>query len=757
MATSEGVFKPTSLFPVLPPIEGTDQQHQLQIAAAKEQITERLSAHRKLLRHRRRRVQQDKLRLILFWLHLQMNYMFLRQCVESRPFTPLQQQWLDSIVSRVPTKFKESPEANILLHELCMEVSDACLSMPYLHPLVDSVLRNPQIEGLLSEKQSTVQTKILDFSQPWHNNFIRSREMIKTNLHILHPAMRTVLDISHMAFSPLVLVDLSGCRASGPVDCKSLENKMTVECKRTEDRIMNNWFPKVIHLLTSKETLNVIKEEKLDSFYDCASTLISNQLKSMLQTSVEEFVSLFEPSNHHRLPIFRMALTFDDEKMEIYPTILDLEASVSEILNTITKTLQKVQTVQSWLAQTTSSFVDAKVADHILAWAQATLKTAVCRNLEEPDKHFQNYVVRFDWLVNGTAQTEVEMFMEEEHCFNEYVKKVEEFHALSKEIISLPAKAHFTMVHLDCEELKQGLSSKAKTYAEIVLKKMINSHREKNLQICSEFETIREKALRVPETTEDMTQMVEYINVIKTKGIKELNEKILVCRRRISFHTLEPEDLELNSTVFLWPKNILHVFELNEQVTTAKQRGEQELLAKRERLMIHLEKLGRRSEQFPYCSELDMMQQYVTDIRTVQKFLQDAKETIDFINKEETFYKWEQTSYPELEVIRENIEPYQKLFGLVLKWQRTENRWMDGSFQDLDGENMEVKVDEFFREIIKMLKFFQQKQNKAEREMVKIAGKPRERSSEDDSIKKGNPTILVCSTVMEQIKEFKVF
>lgn len=38
------------------------------------------------------------------------------------------------------------------------------------------------------------------------------------------------------------------------------------------------------------------------------------------------------------------------------------------------------------------------------------------------------------------------------------------------------------MVHLDCEELKQGLADKAKTYAEILLKKLITSHREHNLQ-----------------------------------------------------------------------------------------------------------------------------------------------------------------------------------------------------------------------------------------------------------------------------------
>ncbi|XP_054464751.1 dynein axonemal heavy chain 12 [Anoplopoma fimbria] len=787
MATSR---MPT--FPVLPPIEGSQDREEVgqAAAAAKEEMEEKMRTHKKLLRNRRSRVQQEQLHMLLVSRAMEayrqskergavcsqtpepefppsmlseerkrrMNYTFLKRCVENRPFAPIQQQWLDSIVARVSPKLKEGPETNKLLQELCNEVRDNFHNVIVKHT-VDTVLKDPQTEGTVPDKRTAAQLEILDF-QPWHDSFIRSRKMMKTNLHILHPVMQTVLDIGYMTFSPLVLVDLSGCSASGPVDCKSLQNKMAVECKRTEDRIMNTWFPKVIHLLTSKETLKGIKEEKLEAFFDCASTLISNQLKSLLQTSVEEFVNLFDPSNRHRLPLFRMALTFDDEKMEIYPTLQDLEASVFEILNAIKNTLQKVQTIQTWLAQGVSSFVDAKVADHVLAWARVTVKTAVCKNLEEPEKHFQNYVDNYDWLVNGAAQARVERFMEEEHSFDEYTKQVEEFRILSKEIISLPAKAHFSMVHLDCEELKQGLANKAKNYAEILLKKVITSHREQNLQICSEFETIRESVLKVPESTEDMTQIIHRINFTKTKGIAELNEKIKEAFCRLIYlldvHIIEPEDLELNTTVFLWPKEILHVFELSDEVMQkAKHKGEQELLAIRERLMVQLEKLGRRIEEFPHCSEMDMMQQYVTDVRTVQKLLQEAEDEIVFINKEEAFYKWDPTSYPEVEFIKDCIGPYQKLFGLVLNWQRTQNRWMDGSFLDLNGESMEVKVDEFFREIFKMLKLFQQKQNKAEQEMEKIAGKKKQRPSEDDPKKQESPSVLLCSTVMEQIKEFK--
>lgn len=49
---------------------------------------------------------------------------------------------------------------------------------------------------------------------------------------------------------------------------------------------------------------------------------------------------MFDSSNSQRLPIFRMSLTFDDEKMEIYPTLQDLEATILEILTSMTNTLQ---------------------------------------------------------------------------------------------------------------------------------------------------------------------------------------------------------------------------------------------------------------------------------------------------------------------------------------------------------------------------------------------------------------------------------
>lgn len=81
---------------------------------------------------------------------------------------------------------------------------------------------------------------------------------------------------------------------------------------------------------------------------------------------------------------------------------------------------------------------------------------------------------------------------------------------------------------------------------------------------------------------------------------------------------------------------------------------------------------------------------------------------------------------------------------------------MDGAFLDLNGESMETEVDEFFREIYKTLRFFQQKQKKAEIEKKKSAQRRTVVDEKVDEEKKDTPTILMCAAVMEQIKDFKV-
>lgn len=49
----------------------------------------------------------------------------------------------------------------------------------------------------------------------------------------------------------------------------------------------------------------------------------------------------------------------------------------------------------------------------------------------------------------------------------------------------------------------------------------------------------------------------------------------------------------------------------------AKQKGQQELMERREKLLLELAKVGRRMEEFAECSELDMIQQVYYKLKSL--------------------------------------------------------------------------------------------------------------------------------------------
>ncbi|XP_059129967.1 dynein axonemal heavy chain 12 isoform X1 [Peromyscus eremicus] len=352
-----------------------------------------------------------------------LNYIYMKQCVESSPIVPIQPEWLDHMLMLIPEHLKEGKKREELLGSLVSEVSsDFEKSMKRY--LVQSVLVKPPVQWLEDEGGPLPESPVgLDYSNPWHSSFVQARSQILANLHIVHPTMKILLELGYTTFADIILLDLTGIRARGPIDCEALRNDLSIQAKKSEERIMNTWYPKVINLFTRKEALEGIKPEKMDSFYSCVSILMSNQLKDLLRRTVEEFVKLFDPKHQDRLPIFKMELTFDEDKMEFYPTFQELEDVVLGLIERISEILQNVQTVSSWLSGTSSPVnLDTELPEHVLHWALNTLKIAVHRNLEGTKAHYDSYVENYNWLLDGTATKMIETFQAEDHTFDEYTE-----------------------------------------------------------------------------------------------------------------------------------------------------------------------------------------------------------------------------------------------------------------------------------------------------------------------------------------------
>ena len=76
-------------------------------------------------------------------------------------------------------------------------------------------------------------------------------------------------------------------------------------------------------------------------------------------------------------------------------------------------------------------------------------------------------------------------------------------------------------------------------------------------------------------------------------------------------HNLDRSEIDRNSETVTWPTNVLPVFDENAMlIESVKQRSEQHLLSKREKLMLEIEKvsplLGQRPSRQPRPASLGL-------------------------------------------------------------------------------------------------------------------------------------------------------
>lgn len=135
---------------------------------------------------------------------------------------------------------------------------------------------------------------------------------------------------------------------------------------------------------------------------------------------------------------------------------------------------------------------------------------------------------------------------------------------------------------------------------------------------------------------------------------------------------------------------------------------------------------------------MSSMQLYLKEVVNIQKGLQTLQGTVSRINKEEELFGWDKTSYPDIETLTTDTAPFHHLFEHTLSWQKTESKWLNGPFENLDGDQIQERVDQFWRDTFKTAK-----QYSASTNMYKICDNIKKSISEFK--KKINVITIMCN------------
>ncbi|XP_049782826.1 dynein axonemal heavy chain 7-like [Schistocerca cancellata] len=276
-------------------------------------------------------------------------------------------------------------------------------------------------------------------------------------------------------------------------------------------------------------------------------------------------------------------------------------------------------------------------------------------------------------------------------------------------------------------------------------------------QICKTFEEIVERALKPPETTEELIALGQHMDYVSNTLIEELEERIHAQMQKLGIlletTLLTNDHLELNARTILWLQDIQPIFKENSLMYDKyKTEFEENLQQKTELVNKQLEDLAPKLSIMNHMEEFTNASSYIPDLRKLLRQLKKFDNQIAWINNEETLFKFPHSSYPELDELKNIVQPFAQLVFLIHKWRLKYEVWMNGSFSDLKYDEIESATNDFHKEITDMQKEYRAKlkQQAEENDPRRFHG-----NVDDPEFVNLPAPMKLCIKTIKQINEFK--
>nr|CAD7457554.1 unnamed protein product [Timema tahoe] len=395
--------------------------------------------------------------------------------------------------------------------------------------------------------------------------------------------------------------------------------------------------------------------------------------------------------------------------------------------------------------------------DHYLNHAHAVLETNLDQLLAPIFDYTRQMEDTFDALYDESLIAEIKDFIRAEPTFDQCCEKIRFFQDYLGKISSLVMNQYFNAGRVCQNDVIKNLREFAQSFIDDILKYLVTRHRAENERICGVFSEVMRRAFKVPQSTEELMAMGEYMLRANTKLMEELKaaniQQLHFLARLMDLVTLDPEHVRLNAKTVHWLQMIQPIFKQNAtRFEQFKFEFESNLAQKTEQLNKQLDDLGPRLVILNLMDEANNVDDYVQHIMKLLRKMNVFDQQVTWINKEEALFKFPLSTYPELDELKNIIFPFSRLVFQIHKWKRKYRVWMDGAFDELVMKVVEDKTEEFFREITKMQKVYRTKIRQQA-----VENNPRRfKGNVDDADFVNLPApIKLCVKTLQHIKEFR--
>nr|CAD7398222.1 unnamed protein product [Timema cristinae] len=507
---------------------------------------------------------------------------------------------------------------------------------------------------------------------PWHNSYVSLGQLVYHNLFTGSPILRTLQDIWQADYSQMVIVSVESLKTLHvlPIQAEVLLSSVDNMCQHSRNKLLNEWLPTCADVFLSlKHTWQNLVPRKhgaslqhVEKFFKCVSSLMSLQLRQLVMKSLRHLLQFIVQYNDGN--------DYDDE----YEDFL----FVGQPLATV--------------------YIKPEKGSSTLKFSPA---------LDELGNLIHNLFYRI-------IQVNEEVPRVDKLLFPEFSSEPLFLHAVSEEEDQVTAIIQEALASYNTNQA--GPQKYLTTYHKYL--HILNGDAEKEMHDFMAMEPfpslkMSDRASELPETTAELVELTNYLTECRDVTMYNLKEKIRVTAENVLFlmshAVLTTEDIQLNSRVFLWPKDMESVLELSQtRLSHRREMVEQVLRNKRAefdtKLVAHQKELEVFKRKDPPILTMDEMVDNVETVDYLVKLLQEDKREADAINAEEQLLDFDPSPFLVLQSMLTLIDPLEKLWHTVLNFHKSHEVWYYGSFMVLDADEVKDEVEGMFRTLYKLAK-----------------------------------------------------
>lgn len=393
-----------------------------------------------------------------------------------------------------------------------------------------------QFAVLTGEKNETNSNEKFKFKHPGrtahHNKFLRHRKMIKEKLFIPCPFIRFILHSSNQHF-PQVLNEYDGYKLvkSGIPVWFQLDDFEAMAQRDLENKsifLREEWYPKVVHVLTKHYRKRIFSTAKWLKMLNCAKGLINRQITEL---KINTFEHIFDVISKRRsMPPIMFQAVCTNGRIELNPSVNEIVATYKRIFKNIATIATKLIPLEPLIDRlafiTADNYLKIEIGEitlnEMMHRLEDRLKIAYSPILEYVEI-FEN---EYNDLLSEQTREDLDIFLSKPKKTDEYFEKNQYFRDFIEKIQKSVQTQIFDNAIVNQTQALVGLRTIAQNYVDEITEKIATGHRNDCQKICDLFANVKKRASEAPKSTETLLENGEFMLQMKNKKMAEISQHI---------------------------------------------------------------------------------------------------------------------------------------------------------------------------------------------------------------------------------------